>query len=121
MAFWAWFREPRLAAALVVTGSPTGQLVNALSVRRGFNAWLLGPILIGGRAGLPMRVWIPPILDGPTFSVGLGILLLCWCPAMLASGRLPVLRVAGPWSDGVAGGVGGFMGGLGGSPASSRL
>lgn len=114
MAFWAWFLEPHLAAVLVVAGSLTGQLINALSVQRGFNARLLGPFLLGGLAGLPLGVWVLPMLDAALFNAGLGLFLLCWCPAMLLSGRLPVLRGGGPLGDGLAGSLGGFMGGMGG-------
>lgn len=40
MSFWVWTLEPRLAAALAVFGSLTGQVIAAVSVRRGFDSRL---------------------------------------------------------------------------------
>lgn len=37
MSFWAWSLEPRLAAALAVFGALSGQIIAALTVRRGFS------------------------------------------------------------------------------------
>lgn len=50
MSFWVWVLDPRLAAALAVFGSLTGQIVAAASLRRKLNAPLLLPrIERGGR------------------------------------------------------------------------
>lgn len=38
MSFWVWVLEPHLAAALAVFGSLTGQVLAAVTMRRGFNA-----------------------------------------------------------------------------------
>ncbi|HET6828022.1 MAG TPA: TSUP family transporter, partial [Ramlibacter sp.] len=52
MSLWAWTLEPRLAAALAVTGGLTGQLLAAVTVRRGWDVKALLPFLAGGIAGL---------------------------------------------------------------------
>ena len=54
ISFWAWTVEPKLAAALAVFGGLSGQIIAALSVRRGFDLRLLLPFLIGGIAGIQL-------------------------------------------------------------------
>ena len=49
ISFWAWTVEPKLAAALAVFGGLSGQIIAALTVRRGFDLRLLLP----SPAGLP--------------------------------------------------------------------
>jgi len=114
MSFWAWTLDPRLAAVLSVFGSLTGQVIAAVTVRRGFDGRRLLPFLLGGVVGVPLGVAILPMLDVRLFKGMLGALLVLWCPAMLMSGRLPRVRAGGRMADGVVGGIGGLMGGLGG-------
>lgn len=49
MSFWAWSPEPMLVASLAVLGSLTGQIVAAVTVRRGFDWRALLPSLLGAR------------------------------------------------------------------------
>ncbi|QNP58461.1 sulfite exporter TauE/SafE family protein [Paenacidovorax monticola] len=114
MSFWAWALEPRLAAVLVVFGSLTGQVVAAVSVRRGFHWPRLLPFVLGGLAGIPLGVALLPRLDMVWFKAVLGTLLVVWCPAMLMARRLPRITAGGRIGDGLAGLAGGVMGGLGG-------
>ncbi|MBL8541290.1 MAG: sulfite exporter TauE/SafE family protein [Betaproteobacteria bacterium] len=114
MSFWAWSLEPRLAAALAVFGSLTGQIIAAVSVRRGFDVGLLLPFVLGGLVGVPLGVWLLPRLDVHAFKAVLGALLVLWCPAMLFSRRLPRITLGGRLGDAAAGMAGGVMGGLGG-------
>jgi len=114
MSFWAWTLDPRLAAVLSVFGSLTGQVIAAVTVRRGFDGRRLLPFLLGGLVGVPLGVAILAMLDVRLFKGLLGALLVLWCPAMLLSGRLPRVRAGGRVADGVVGGIGGLMGGLGG-------
>ncbi|KAB2895823.1 MAG: TSUP family transporter, partial [Burkholderiaceae bacterium] len=76
MSFWAWALEPRLAAVLVVFGSLTGQIVAAVSVRRGFHWPRLLPFVLGGLAGIPIGVALLPRLDMVWFKAVLGTLLV---------------------------------------------
>lgn len=48
MSFWVWTLDPRLAAALAVFGSMTGQIIAALSVRRRFELRRRRSFLAGG-------------------------------------------------------------------------
>ena len=51
MSFWAWTLEPRLAASLALFGSLTGQVIAAVTVRRGFDLKSLLPFVLGGLGG----------------------------------------------------------------------
>ena len=114
MSFWVWVLDPRLAAALAVFGSLTGQIVAAASLRRKLNAPLLLPFLLGGLCGVPLGVWLLPRMDIDLFKAVLGGLLVLWCPAMLMAKNLPRIERGGRVADGLVGVVGGAMGGLGG-------
>jgi uncharacterized protein len=114
MSIWAWTLEPQLAAALAVFGGLTGQLIAAVTVRRGFNLQRLLPFVLGGLAGLPLGLYILPRLDIPLFKVMLGLLLVVMCPLMMLSARLPRITRGGRAADALAGAAGGVMGALGG-------
>lgn len=83
MSFWAWTIDPKLAAAMVVFGSLTGQLLAAFTVRRGFTVAHLLPFVAGGLLGIPVGVKLLPYLDPLMFKALVGGLLAIWCPIML--------------------------------------
>ena len=114
MSFWAWVLDPRLAAVLAVFGALSGQMLAALTVRRGFDWRLVAPFVAGGLLGLPLGLALLPHLDPVRFRAGVGALLAVWCPLMLFSERLPRPAFGGHWADAVAGACGGLMGPLGG-------
>ena len=114
MSLWAWTLEPQLAAALSVFGALTGQVIAAVSVRRGFDLARLLPFVLGGLAGLPLGVYILPRLDVPLFKGLLGLLLVVICPLLFFADRLPRIRHGGRAADAMAGAAGGVMGALGG-------
>ncbi|EXX93864.1 sulfite exporter TauE/SafE family protein [Bordetella holmesii 1058] len=97
MSVWVWVLEPRLAAVLAVFGAMMGQVVAAVTVRRGFS-WSL----------------LLPSLDMTWFKLILGCLLVLWCPAMLMARHLPQVSAGGRLADALVGMAGGVMGGLGG-------
>lgn len=114
MSIWAWAVEPRLAATLAVFGALTGQIIGVFSVRRGFEWRLLLPFLLGGIAGIPIGVALLPLLDASLFKMLLGLLLVVWCPVMLAAPQLPKVTFGGRPADGIIGMIGGIMSGVGG-------
>ncbi len=114
MSIWAWTVEPRLAATLAVFGALTGQIVGVFSVRRGFDWKLLLPFLAGGIVGIPIGVFLLPLLDANLFKAMLGALLVVWCPVMLAAPQLPNVTFGGRAADSIVGLIGGVMGGIGG-------
>ncbi|MDW3685105.1 sulfite exporter TauE/SafE family protein [Cupriavidus sp. CV2] len=114
MSFWAWSLDPKLAAAMAVFGALTGQIIAAVTMRRGLKLGRLLPFLIGGLVGIPIGVAILPALDLQLFKALLGTFLVLWCPTMLAARSLPTITAGGRVADGIVGGVGGIMGGIGG-------
>lgn len=114
MSFWAWVLPPQEAAVLSVFGSLSGQVISAITVRRGFEWARLLPFILGGLAGIPLGVLLLPHLDMAWFKALLGGMLVLWCPVMLLSARLPRLGRGGRLADGSVGLAGGVMGGLGG-------
>jgi uncharacterized protein len=114
MSFWAWTIEPQLAAAMAVFGALTGQIIAAVSIRRGFDFRLVFPFLLGGLVGIPMGVSILPALNPALFKAALGALLLIWCPIVIFTRHLPALKVKSKIADGVVSMIGGVMGDIGG-------
>lgn len=114
MSVWAWGVDPSLAVVLAVFGGLTGQVISAITVRRGFDLRRVAPFIAGGLLGLPLGLWLLPHLDIPLLKALLGALLVTWCPLMLMSGKLPRIQAGGHLGDGVAGAAGGFLGALGG-------
>ena len=114
MSIWVWGVEPRVAALMTVFGGLSGQLLQALTVRRGLRLAALAPFLAGAAVGVPIGVAVLPHLNADLFKLVLGCILIVCCPAMLFAHRLPRVAVGGRIGDGVAGAVGGLMGGIGG-------
>lgn len=114
MSFWAWGLAPQQAAVLSTVGGLAGQVLAALTVRRGARWPRLWPFLAGGLCGLPLGLWLLQHADARGFKLFVGALLVVWCPLMLFSGRLPRLHHGGRVADALAGAGGGLMGPLGG-------
>ncbi|MFN4088628.1 MAG: sulfite exporter TauE/SafE family protein [Alphaproteobacteria bacterium] len=114
MSVWAWVLEPAVAAVLTVFGAAAGQVIAAPAIRRGFDRHIVLPFVAGGILGIPLGVLVLPLLDPQIFKFLLGLFLMLWCPAMLASARLPTVRAGGRAADGLIGVAGGVMGGIGG-------
>ena len=114
MSFWAWVLDPRLAATLAVFGALVGQILAAITVRRGFDLRRLLPFVIGGLFGIPLGVALLPRLDMDWFKAILGALLVIWCPAMLYAKNLPKISAGGRAADAAVGMAGGVLGGIGG-------
>lgn len=114
MSVWAWAIDPALAAALAVIGSLAGQIIAAITVRRGFDGARLAPFVLGGLAGVPLGAALVPHLDIDWFKTILGTLLVLWCPAMLLSKALPRVTLGGRVADAIVGFGGGVLGGIGG-------
>lgn len=114
MAIWAWSIDPVLAGPLVVFGTLVGQLLSIGAVRRGLDAKLILPLVAGGAIGVPLGVALLRYVDPLAFRMGVGVLLLVWCPAMLLARDLPRVTRGGHWADAGVGWIGGIMGGLGG-------
>ena len=114
MSVWVWGVEPRLAAAMAVSGGLLGQCIAVFTVRRGMRSDMLWPFVLGGLIGVPIGVWALPRLDPAVFKLMLGLFLVLCCPTMLLAHRLPRLSFGGRWADGAIGLIGGVMGGIAG-------
>jgi len=119
LSIWAWTLDPRLAAVLAVCGGFSGQVLAAVSVRRGFDVRRLAPFIAGGLLGLPLGLWLLPHINALVFRSFVGLLLAVWCPLMLWSSRLPHIHHGGRLADALAGAVGGAMGPLGGATGAA--
>lgn len=115
MSFWAWMIEPRIAAVLAVSGALTGQVIAAVTVRRGFHATRLLPFVAGGLLGIPLGILLLPRLDPTSFRAFIGAVLAIWCPVMLFATAIPRITAGGRVADACAGLIGGVMGPLGGA------
>jgi uncharacterized membrane protein YfcA len=115
MSFWAWTIEPRVAAVVAVFGGLTGQVLAAVTVRRGFHWPRLLPFVAGGLVGIPLGVLLLPRLDATSFRAFIGTVLAIWCPVMLFAADIPRITVGGRFADAIAGLAGGVMGPLGGA------
>jgi uncharacterized membrane protein YfcA len=112
-AVWAWALDPALAGPLVVFGSLVGQAMAIPQLRLNSLPRAL-PFVAGGLLGVPLGIWLLPMLDARLFKGGLGVLLVVWCPLMVFANKLPHITFGGRAADALAGGIGGIMGGLGG-------
>jgi len=114
MSIWAWGIDPKLAVMLSVAGGLSGQILSTFTVRRALSLGTLWPYLAGALAGIPLGLAVLPLVDVHAFRLGLGLVLLVFCPLMLLADRLPAVTAGGRLADGLAGLAGGVMGGLGG-------
>ena len=117
MAFWSWSLAPALAVPLVVFGSLLGQLLAVRSLRQSFCLRRALPFLAAGVLGIPVGVWLLRYVEPDMFKLGVGLVLVVYCPAMLFAARLPRISAGGRGADAVVGWVGGVMSGFGGLPA----
>ncbi|KQP18131.1 sulfite exporter TauE/SafE family protein [Pseudorhodoferax sp. Leaf267] len=114
LSVWAWALDPQLGAVLAIFGGWVGQVIAAFTMRRRVDKGLLWPFVAGGLCGLPVGLWLLPLLDVPAFNAALGLVLVVCCPVMLMSARLPRVQRGGRVADALAGAAGGVMGGIGG-------
>jgi hypothetical protein len=112
MAIWAWSIEPVLACPLVAFGTLFGQLLSIGTVRRGMVAGLIWSLVAGGILGVPLDVALLPHIDQLAFKLGVGVLLLVWCTAMLVARDIPRITGGGRLADAVVGWIGGIMCGI---------
>ena len=114
MPFWSSRMSPQVAAPLVALCSLAGQALTLRSVMRALDVRRAAPMIAAGLAGVPIGVWLLPMVDAAGFRFWVGVLLCAYCPAMLLVPRLPPVMWGGRWADAAAGALGGIMGGLAG-------
>ena len=114
LSIWVWVLDPILIAPLIVFGSLAGQFATAGILRHAWKPSLFLPFIVGGVLGVPLGVALLRWVDPLAFKIGVGVLLVLWCPTMLLLRDLPQIRWGGRVADGCVGWIGGIMGGLGG-------
>jgi len=114
LSFWVWLIDPKMLAPMVVFGSLVSQMLSVSVVRRSFNWKRLTPFLVGGALGVPIGVALLGVVNIAIFRLTVGIILVAYCSLMLFLGNAKPVIVGGRFADGVAGLLGGTMGGLAG-------
>lgn len=112
MAFWSWSISPQLAIPLTVYGSLVGQMMAFNTLREKIKWSRLSPFLVGGVLGVPVGAMLLPSVDPKAFKIGIGLILVIWCPLMLFARVLPRFTSMTRYGDGGVGFIGGFMSGL---------
>jgi uncharacterized membrane protein YfcA len=114
LSIWVWVLDPTLIASLIVFGSLAAQFATAGILRQAWKPSLFLPFVVGGVLGVPLGVALLRWVDPLAFKIGVGVLLVLWCPTMLLMRDLPQIGWGGRVADGCVGWIGGIMGGLGG-------
>ena len=114
LSIWAWLLEPQLLAPIVVAGSLASQLVSYFGLRQTIDWRRVAPFLIGGAVGVPFGTLALGHIDLRWFRGVTGALMIVYCGGMLLVANLPPIRHGGRLADGIAGMIGGIMGGLAG-------
>lgn len=116
LSSWVWQIDPRLLAPMGVFGSFVAQLLSLGSVRRSFEWKKLMPFLVGGAIGVPIGATLLGVVNITMFRMFVGTILIVYCCYMLFFANAKPSSVGGRMADGIAGLVGGTMGGLAGLP-----
>ncbi len=116
LSFWVWQIDPKLLALMGVFGSFVAQLLSMGAVRRSFEWRKLMPFLVGGAIGVPIGTTLLGVVNITTFRLFVGTILIVYCFYMLFFADAKPSSVGGRVADGIAGLVGGTMGGLAGLP-----
>jgi len=119
LPLWLQVLEPVVAAQLVSVASIAGHLSALPSLWRETDWRHLGPMLLAGLIGVPMGLWLLPLVKVTVFKLAVGVILICYCLFMLfAAGNLHIRRGhrAAEIGVGFLGGVLGGIAGLSGPP-----
>jgi uncharacterized protein len=99
LSIWVWVVDPTLLAPLIVFGSLGGQVATAGILRHAWKPSLFWPFVVGGVLGVPVGVALLRWVDPLAFKIGVGVLLVLWCPTMLLLRDLPEIRWGGRVAD----------------------
>lgn len=112
LAFWIWVLDPPTLAPLVVLGSIAIQ-ATCLGTRRLEWSRLI-PFLVGGAAGVPIRIMLLNHIEIAIFKIAAGIVLLSYRSCLLIATPCFSISFGGKVADTFIGLLGGIMGGLAG-------
>ncbi|MFZ0850058.1 MAG: sulfite exporter TauE/SafE family protein [Hyphomicrobiaceae bacterium] len=114
LPLWLQVLEPVLAAQLVSVASIAGHLSSLPLLWLDIDWRRLAPMLLAGLIGVPIGLWLLPLIKVEVFKLTVGIVLIVYCGFMLwAAGRLHIHRDSAGAEMGV-GFIGGILGGIAG-------
>jgi uncharacterized membrane protein YfcA len=116
LSFWVWQIDPKLLAPMGVFGSFVAQLLSLGAMRRNFEWKKLMPFLVGGVIGVPIGTTLLGVVNITMFRLFVGASLVVYSSYLLFFANGKPSAAGGRLADGVAGIVGGTMGGLAGIP-----
>jgi hypothetical protein len=114
LSFWVWQIDPKLLAPMAVFGSFVAQSLSVGVVRRSFDWQRLTPFLVGGAVGVPVGAALLGVVNVTIFRLTVGLILVGYCSLTLLMTNVKPVAAGGRVADGVAGLIGGVMGGLAG-------
>ncbi|MGE5104627.1 MAG: sulfite exporter TauE/SafE family protein [Betaproteobacteria bacterium] len=109
--------DPVHAVQTMVACSIATQFYGVLSIRAAISWRVVGPMLAGGAATVPLGVWLLLHVDPTRYAVSLGAFLGIYGGYLLVRRDRIVIR-GSAWHDAAAGALGGVAGGLAGLPGS---
>ncbi|MEM1045475.1 MAG: sulfite exporter TauE/SafE family protein [Pseudomonadota bacterium] len=111
---WLYAVSPALAAPLVVVCSLAAQLQTIHRIRHAIDWRRILPFIAGGALGVPIGTAILPLVEVEPFRRFVGLLLITYCVALIATRTGTMRLAAGRFADGCVGLAGGVLGGLAG-------
>ena len=113
-AAWLHFMDPIIVAPLAAVCSAASQFACIHGMWQSFQWRLLRPYLVGSVVGIPIGVWLLDVIDPEIVKVAVGSFLILYTSYSLFVKNPPVVNVDSKIADGIAGGGGGVLAGLGG-------
>ncbi len=114
LGFWLHVIEPVVAAPLVAACSVVGQVQSLVTLKPTISLARALPFIIPGLIGVPLGALALLVIDPAPIKIGIGVLLIFVCSALLfLVGRITV-AIGGRGADGSVGFIGGILGGLAG-------
>ncbi|MBP5856367.1 sulfite exporter TauE/SafE family protein [Marivibrio halodurans] len=112
LSIWIHVASPTFVVPLGATIAVAAHITTLTFVRHGIHWPRLLPFLAGGVIGMPIGVFLLPVLDREAVKLGLGIFLVAYAAYGLLVRVPPVVRWGGRAADAAVGVGGGFFGGL---------
>jgi uncharacterized protein len=121
MPIWLFALSPMLAAQLVAAGGVAGQLSTIRSIWPQVRPRALAPYLIAGLIGVPIGLWLLPLVDPQLFKLTVGGVIVTYCLIMQFAAHRLRIASASPQTNALVGFVGGLAGGFAGLPGPPMI
>lgn len=114
MPIWLFALSPVIAAQLAAAGGVAGQLTTLPSIWHLIRPRVVAPYIVAGLFGVPIGVWLLPLIDPPKFKLGVGGMIVAYCLIMQFAAQRLRISSSGTVSEALVGFIGGIGGGLAG-------